>query len=81
MRNIRLSETNTQNIALTVNEIIDNIRWLIPLDSTFGSAEPAARYRKDGRLAYADGTNWNPNTDGKGLYRYNTATSLWVKVG
>ena len=81
MRNIKASETSIQNVALVVNEIIDNIRWIIPMDDTFGKAEPAARYKKDGRLAYADGVNWNPNSTGKGLYYYNSTTSLWVKVG
>ena len=80
MRNIKASETSIQNVALIVNEIIDNIRWIIPLDDTFGKAEPAARYKKDGRLAYADGVNWNPGT-GSGIYRYDSALASWEFLG
>lgn len=40
------------------------------------NAEPAKP--RDGMVAHADGTNWNPGGTGKGLYVYST--SAWVKL-
>lgn len=67
--------------AITINELIDSLWWIDPLiNPDCGKVEPPATYRKDGKLAYADGVSWNPGS-GKGLYRYNGDTSSWVFVG
>ena len=34
---------------------------------------------RDGLIAYADGTTWNPASGGQGVYYYNG--SAWVKLG
>lgn len=69
--------------AITINEIIDSLWWIDPLiNPNCGTVEPPSNYRKDGKLAYADGASWKPNGTGdKGLYRWDAATSSWVKVG
>lgn len=45
-----------------------------------GQAQPPSEFLYDGRLAYADGSNWDPGS-GKGLYRYDGDTSSWVHIG
>jgi len=35
----------------------------------------------DGMIAYANGTTWNPGSQGKGMYYYNEASTTWVKLG
>lgn len=44
-----------------------------------GHTVPQDQYLRDGMLAYADGTNWNPG-GGEGFYRYDTATASWKAV-
>lgn len=64
-----------------INKCLDSLLWLSPLiNEKVGHIEPPADYKRDGLLAYADGTNWNPGS-GKGVYRYNSTTSTWVWVG
>jgi len=70
------SETDTQ-----VPGLIEMLRWIDPLHNPdCGKKEPPAQYRKDGLLAYANGTDWNPGS-GKGYYRWNVTGSVWVYVG
>lgn len=64
-----------------INKLAVSIYWLSPiLNPAFGQVEPPDYYKFDGALAFADGTNWNPNGTGKGWYYYNTTTLLWVKL-
>mgnify|MGYP001156905487 CR=1 FL=1 len=35
---------------------------------------------RGGDIRYADGTNWNPNTEGEGIYFFKESTSAWVKL-
>lgn len=72
--------TRVQEVNL-LNLVLEAVYWISPmLNEYLGQAEPPAELRRDGMLAYADGTNWNPGS-GKGLYRYNSTTSAWVFVG
>lgn len=65
-----------------INQLYEALRWVSPIvNDKVGQVEPSADYRFDGLLAYADGTNWNPNSEGKGFYRWNTTTSAWVRIG
>lgn len=58
------------------------MKWISPIvNKDCGKVAPAAEYLYDGLEAYANGTDWNPNATGKGMYRYNTTTSLWVLIG
>ena len=58
------------------------MKWISPIvNKDCGKVAPAAEYLYDGLLAYANGTDWNPNGTGKCMYRYNTTTSLWVLTG
>ena len=61
------------------------MKWISPIvNKDCGKVAPTAEYLYDGLIAYADGevTGWQPNGSGaKGLWRYNTATSLWVLTG
>ena len=61
------------------------MKWISPIvNKDCGKVAPAAEYLYDGLIAYADGevTGWKPNGSGaKGLWRYNTTTSLWVLTG
>lgn len=34
---------------------------------------------RDGMIAYADGTNWNPGAGGEGVYAYYNST--WNRLG
>ncbi len=45
------------------------------IDMTVRSSAPTA---KIGRIAYADGVNWNPNGQGEGLYVYTSKG--WIKL-
>jgi len=54
------------------------LRWTDPFHPSYGMAEPPAKYRKRGLLAYANGTDWNPGS-GEGLYRYGAGA--WVFIG
>jgi hypothetical protein len=53
-------------------------RWIDPYNPDFGKAEPSAKYKKVGLLAYANGTDWNPGS-GAGHYRYDG--NAWVYLG
>lgn len=58
------------------------MKWISPIvNKDCGKVAPQAEYLYDGLEAYANGVDWNPNGTGKGMYRYNTTTSLWVLVG
>ena len=64
------------------NNILAAFYWISPiLNTECGKSEPPDSYKRDGLLAYADGVNWLPNGTGtKGMYRYNSSTSLWVSI-
>ncbi len=66
-----------------INEIFETFQWISPaINPDLGKIEPPAQYKRDGLLAYADGTNWLPNgTGAKGLWRWDGGTSVWVLVG
>jgi hypothetical protein len=74
---------STEELTFIINKIIQNLSLIDPsFNDQIGQAEPPSEYLTDGRLAYADGTNWNPAGDGtKGLFRYNGGTSAWVYIG
>jgi hypothetical protein len=67
----------------TLNRLMDVCLWISPIfNDSLGQIQPPVEYRRDGMLAYADGTNWLPNgSGGKGFWRWNSATNLWVSVG
>lgn len=68
-----------EDIALLINDIVDSLIWICPtLNRDIGTIEPPAKFLREGLLAFADGTNWNPNSEGKGYYYYNG--SAWVKT-
>lgn len=71
----RVHEINLLNLT------IEALYWITPmLNEYLGQVEPPVELRRDGMLAYADGTLWDPGS-GKGLYRYNSATAAWVFIG
>ena len=66
--------------ALIINEMIEILQRIDPFaNSDLGKIAPADKL--DGMPAYANGTDWNPNATGKGLYRWDSTTSLWVLIG
>ncbi len=69
--------------AMLVNALVESLIFASPiLNESLGQVAPGAEYLRDGYLAYADGTNWDPLSNGvKGFYRYNTTTVAWVFVG
>lgn len=69
------------DIAISVNELYDLLYYVNPFyNDSLGAVEPPTRFKRDGFLAYANGTTWNPGS-GKGLYRWNATSSAWVFVG
>lgn len=80
---VKLSErAEISEIVRTINQLIESNIWISPiLNSRLGKGELPDEYKRDGLLAYADGTDWNPGNRGKGLYRYDSITSDWIKVG
>ena len=48
------------------------------IDLKMITAEPPSDQKKNGVIAYADGTSWNPGS-GKGIYYYNG--SAWILLG
>lgn len=70
-----ISHQQTANI---VNKISETVLYSSPiLNDKVGQVQPPDNVRRDGMLAYADGTNWNPG-GGKGYYRWDT--SAWQKI-
>lgn len=68
------------NIGQKVNNLWNEAVHTFPnLSGFFGQAAPTDSFLKDGKLAFADGTNWNPNTSGKGWYTYNLTNTVWLK--
>lgn len=67
--------------ALIINQMIDSLMRIDPfINPDLGKIEPADKL--DGMLAYANGVDWLPNgTGGKGIWRWNTTSSLWILVG
>ena len=66
-------------IARTLNEVMRNLGHTDPvLSDGIGEIEPTAQYLREGKIAYADGTNWNPNSEGAGYYFYTG--SVWVRL-
>ena len=65
---------------ILMGKLLDSLMWLSPIvNPSVGQVEPTAKYRRQGMLAYADGTNWNPGSGGEGIYYYNAAGS-WTKL-
>jgi len=65
-----------------INDLLASFEYIAPsLNESLGKVEPKGEFLKDGMLAYADGSNWNPGGTGKGYYRYNGATAAWVLIG
>ena len=66
-------------VRMDVNVLLEALKWIMPtVWDECGKKEPPARYKKAGFCAYADGTNWNPNTGGKGIYMWDGTT--WVTL-
>lgn len=66
--------SDTRDLA----ELYESLMWILPaINPGIGTIEPPARYKRTGLIAYADGVNWNPNSQGAGNYRYDGAA--WVK--
>jgi len=75
--------SNRSGVGLQGNDLQSQLRkfgdlvWLSPsANPNLGKIAPLAEFLRDGLLAYADGTNWNPGF-GKGYYRYELATTSW----
>ena len=75
--------SNRSGIGLLGQDLQSQLRkfgdlvWLSPSSNpNLGKIAPLAEFLRDGLLAYADGTNWNPGF-GKGYYRYELATTSW----
>jgi hypothetical protein len=65
--------------TLRIAQIFDVLFWQSPLlNKDLGKSEPPANMRLAGLVAYADGSTWNPNSQGAGFYRYDGAA--WVKL-
>lgn len=79
---VKLSETaEISEVIKVINQLIDSNIWTSPiLNSKLGKGDLPNEYKRDGQLVYANEIDWNPGA-GKGLYRYDGATSSWVKVG
>jgi hypothetical protein len=72
------NNTSIQEIAAAVNELYDALQWQDPVNNrSLGQIEPSAQFLRTGQIAYADGSTWNPNSQGAGYYRYTG--SAWVK--
>lgn len=74
----RSQDSNQKDLIL--NTVIKGIIYFSPIaNENLGKAQPLPEYLRDGQIAYADGTNWNPS-GGKGYYRYDTATASWLPM-
>ena len=60
-----------EQIERAVEDFVDVLR----LNKLYAEPNP----KRDGMIAYADGTTWNPISGGQGVYYYNG--SAWVKLG
>ena len=67
-----LSAEQERVIFNVVLEVLQYVSPFVDNGDGFGASEPPAEYKRDGVLAYADGTNWNPGW-GPGFYRYQAA--------
>jgi len=77
----RVDQVNPEVLTNVINLLMQCLGMIDPMFNQYiGQAVPPSAFLTDGRLAYADGTNWDPG-DGKGLYRYDSDTSSWVKIG
>ena len=75
-------------IAPEQNEVVD-LAWeefyklaeVLSVQDTFQLAQSNVEpiRPRDGMIAYADGTNWNPGANGEGIYAYYNST--WNKLG
>ena len=80
--NLPISNVTTAEIATIVNDLVNSLSWILPtINPDAGKYEPPSEYRRNGFIAFANGTDWDPLGTGAGLYRYDTSTSAWVKVG
>ena len=72
------NNTSIQELATAINELYDALQWQDPTNNRdLGKIEPASQFLRSGQIAYADGSTWNPNSQGSGYYRYTG--SAWVK--
>jgi len=69
-----------QQAADTLNRVAETALWISPvLNDKIGQMPPPDNLKRDGLLAYADGTNWNPG-DGKGYYRWDSGLNAFKKI-
>lgn len=67
--------TTLEELERKVKKLEEALLYLSPiLNPEVGKAEPKEEYRRTGLLVYANGTNWQPNSDGdgqKGIWFYD----------
>lgn len=65
----------------TLNNALKDLYWISPaLNENLGKVEPSEDQRRDGLVAFADGTNWKPNGSGdRGTWRWNATSKIWEK--
>lgn len=77
-----LPENNNVEIAdicRALNEVIKNLSAIDPsINKRCGKVSPESNMVRAGKLAYADGTTWNPGS-GEGIY-YRTQAGAWAKL-
>lgn len=65
-----------------LNRLFDSLMWQSPIvnPDSLGQVEPPANYLREGLLAYANGTDWDPKSLDvpAGLYRYDG--SVWWQM-
>ena len=73
-------EWDSQELLEELRRIESSLRDLYEGRFVVHHAEPTKR--REGMIVYADGTDWNPLSGGKGFYRWDSAgAGAWVKVG
>lgn len=64
-----------------INLVLEASYWSSPmLNEYLGQVEPPVELRRTALAAYADGTNWNPDNMGEGLYRYSETYAKWLPI-
>lgn len=70
--------------SVIINQLNDSVSYLSPIinQNDLGAVQPASHFRRDGLIAYADGSDWNPSSLGKGFYRHEItgATGTWTAM-
>jgi len=70
-----------EEISNVVNVILQALQFQSPIiTNTMGDVAPPTKFLRDGMLAYANGSSWDPGS-GKGYYRYDSATLSWIFMG